>query len=175
MQAKGNIFLIGLMGVGKTTIGKKLANQLHMPFYDSDAAIEKRSCATVSWIFELEGEEKFRQRETKMIEELTQHHKIVLATGGGAILLEENRRLLKERGVVLHLYATVDALTKRTRVEGRPLLEKNNPREVFTHLLQKREHLYREIADFSYDTGKNNLVAVVQKILKDLQRIEYIY
>jgi shikimate kinase len=175
MQAKGNIFLIGLMGVGKTTIGKKRASDLYMPFYDSDIAMEKNTHASISWIFELEGEKKFQQRENKIIDELTQYSKIVLATGSGALSLQENRCLLKQRGTIIYLYTAVDVLTKRTRVEDHPLLEKNNSHEVFSQLLQKHEHLYREIANFSYDTGKNNSAAVVQKIVKDLTRIGYIY
>jgi shikimate kinase len=174
MKTKGNIFLIGMMGVGKTTIGRKLAQHLHMEFYDSDAEIEQNTKATISWIFELEGEEKFREREMKAIDSLTKQKNIVLATGGGAILSEENRRHLKERGVVIYLYADPNALIKRTRLEGRPLLNKKNAYETFINLLEKREQLYKEIARFSYDTGQNNLLHVVHKIINDLRGNNYI-
>ncbi|MGB6976720.1 MAG: shikimate kinase [Gammaproteobacteria bacterium] len=174
MKAKGNIFLIGMMGVGKTTIGKKLATYLNMEFYDSDAEIEKHTKATVSWIFELEGEGKFREREIKMIDWLTQQKNIVLATGGGAILSPDNRHCLKERGLVIYLHADPNALIKRTRQEGRPLLSEENPYEVFVDLLAKREPLYKEIAQFSYDTGQNDLSHVVRQIINDLRSNKYV-
>jgi len=166
------IFLVGLMGAGKTTIGKQLAQSLGYEFYDSDHEIEKHTGATIPLIFELEGEQGFRSRETKMIDELTQRENIILATGGGVVLCEENRAALTERGIVIYLSASVEQLFNRTRRDkSRPLLQTENPREKLTELLQQREPLYKNIADIVVDTGKGNIKSIVNFINKKLLTI----
>ena len=115
MTSKPNIFLVGPMGAGKTSIGRQLADALGMEFFDSDHEIEARSGATIPWIFDVEGEEGFRRREQAMIDELSQRQNIVLATGGGAVLSEANRNYLKTRGTVIYLSASIDLLLERTQ------------------------------------------------------------
>ena len=128
-----NIFFVGLMGAGKTTIGKLLAKKLKKTFFDTDHEIEKKLGVKVSVIFELEGEEGFRKRETQMIDELTQKKDIILATGGGAVLSEENRRMLKERGKVIYLNAKPQNLAKRmAHDKDRPLLQQGNVEETLS-------------------------------------------
>jgi shikimate kinase len=171
MLKKQNVFLIGLMGTGKTSIGKMLAKELNLVFYDSDQEIEKRTGAKIPWIFDLEGEQGFRQRESKVINELTQMHGIVLATGGGVVLNPNNRKALKANGVVIYLQATVDDLLQRTsRNQNRPLLLNTNPRTVLEKLLSQREPLYYEIADFVYDTSSQSVAEVADRILTDLRK-----
>lgn len=173
MAKKSNIFLIGLMGAGKTSIGKMLAKELYLQFYDSDLEIEKRTGASIPWIFDLEGEQGFRQRESKMLEELTQQTNIILATGGGAILNPENRRILADRGIVIYLQAHLEDLVERTgRNQNRPLLAKD-ARGVLEKLLIQREPLYLEIADLIYDTSKHNVSEITQQILTDLRQKHY--
>ena len=110
-----NIFLVGLMAVGKSTVGRQLADALAMPFFDADQEVERRAGAEISWIFDVEGEQGFRDREATVIDDLTQRQGIVLATGGGAILREENRRHLAERGIVIHLDSPIEKIIARTR------------------------------------------------------------
>ena len=153
-----NIFLIGPMGAGKTTIGRQLAAALHLEFVDSDHEIESRTGVTIPTIFDIEGEEGFRRREAAVIDDLTQRDDIVLATGGGAVLKEENRSHLAGRGLVIYLYATVDRLLDRThRDKNRPLLQTDDPRGKISELLAIRDPLYREIADIIYDTGADSV------------------
>ncbi|EIJ44181.1 shikimate kinase [Beggiatoa alba B18LD] len=162
-----NIFLVGLMGVGKTTIGRQLATALDVPFKDSDKEIEERTGASVSLIFEVEGEAGFRKRETAMIAELTAQKGIVLATGGGAILSEENRKCLQDRGLVVYLHASVDELFRRTsHSRNRPLLETANPRERLETLFNERHPFYKSIADLVVDTEHHTVKQVVKYILK---------
>ena len=150
-----NVFLVGLMGVGKTTVGRYLADALGLPFYDSDQVIEDRAGAHIPWIFDIEGESGFRDRETAVVEELTALHGIVLATGGGAVLRPENRRVLHERGTCIYLHGSVDQLTARTaRDRRRPLLRNGNPREILARLLREREALYREVAHHVFVTDR---------------------
>ena len=152
-----NIFFVGLMGAGKTTIGKLLAKKLKKTFYDTDHEIEKKLGVKVSVIFELEGEEGFRKRETQMIDELTQKKDIILATGGGAVLSEENRRRLKERGKVIYLNAKPQHLAKRMAFDkDRPLLQKGNMLETLNNLYQERHPLYLGVSSFVVDTGTKN-------------------
>ncbi len=163
-----NIYLIGLMGAGKTTIGKQLAKALGIPFYDSDKAIEESTGVDIPTIFEFEGEEGFRDREQKMIQKLTQIQGIVLATGGGAILREENRRLLKENGFIVYLQCSVDRILERTRRDTqRPLLKTNNPKERLQLLFEHRHALYLSCADFKIDTGVFKSKTVVNRILEE--------
>ena len=138
-----NIYLIGLMGAGKTTIGRHLAKSLKIPFYDSDKAIEENTGVDIPTIFEFEGEQGFRDREQKMIQQLTQLQGIVLATGGGAVLRQENRELLKNNGFIVYLQCSIDRIMERTRRDNqRPLLKTDNPKERLQLLLEQRESLY---------------------------------
>jgi shikimate kinase len=165
---KDNIYLIGLMGVGKTTIGKQLAKALGMPFYDSDKAIKESTGVDIPTIFEFEGEEGFRVREQKMIEKLTQLRGVVLATGGGAILCEENRKLLKENGFIVYLHCSVDRILERTRRDTqRPLLKTDNPRKRLQQLLVERQPLYLSCADIKIDTGILRTKTVIKQILEE--------
>lgn len=170
MAKTQNIFLIGLMGAGKTTIGRQIANELSLEFFDSDHEIENRTGVTVTHIFDIEGETGFRKRETAMLDELTQKKGIVLATGGGAILKPENRQFLMSRGTTIYLYANIDTLMERTSKDrNRPLLQTENPREKLEELLAIRDPLYRETADIIIDTGKDSIRLAIKEILEKLQ------
>jgi len=163
-------FLVGPMGAGKTTIGRLLAKQLGLTFYDSDREIEKRTGATISLIFELEQESGFRKRECKIIDELTQLDDIVLATGGGAILNEENRKNLTSRGHVIYLYASIEQLLHRTsRDKNRPLLQTADPGKKLEELMSIREPLYREVAHTIVETGNSPVKLVVNDLLNILK------
>ena len=168
MAEKRNIFLIGPMGAGKSTIGRQLARQLHLEFFDSDAEIERRTGADIAWVFELEGEEGFRQREEKVIEELTENFGIVLATGGGSILSKESRNRLSARGIVVYLQTTIDKQLARTqRDKRRPLIaEAENPREVLEELADSRNALYEEIADIVVRTDEQSTKVVIDEIIE---------
>jgi len=168
----GNIFLVGPMGSGKSTVGRQLAKALGRDFYDSDKEIEKRTGVSISWIFEMEGEAGFRLREKKVIDELTELKNIVLATGGGAVLAEENRRLLRSRGHVVYLSASVDQLYRRTvKDKSRPLLQTDNPKQQITDLLAKRDPLYRDVADIELRTGDQSIQHVVSDLIKELESL----
>lgn len=153
MKKTTNIFLVGPMGAGKTTIGKLLSERLRLVFVDADKYIEDVTGADIPWIFDVEGEAGFRERETRAIDELSQADGVLLATGGGAVTREENRTLLSSRGVVVYLYATVDQQFERTsRDRNRPLLQNDNPRQVLENLFVVRDPLYREVADIIVTT-----------------------
>jgi shikimate kinase len=162
-----NIYLIGLMGAGKTTIGRQLAKALSMPFYDSDKAVEESTGVDIPTIFEFEGEEGFRGREQKMIQKLTQLKGIVLATGGGAILREENRKVLKDNGYVVYLQCSVE------RILERPLLKTDNPKERLQLLFEQRQPLYLACADFKIDTGIHKSKTVVSRILEEYNAVNH--
>lgn len=165
---KKNIYLIGLMGAGKTTIGRLLAKSLGLPFYDSDKAIEDATGVDIATIFEFEGEDGFRLRENKMITELTDIDGIVLATGGGVILNAANWVQLKEHGFVVYLQCSVERLVERTsRNSQRPLLNTEKPQAKIEALVNEREELYKECADFIIDSGKMQSKAVVSEIIKE--------
>jgi len=154
------------MGSGKTTIGRQLAKQLHRDFFDSDHEIESKTGANIPLIFELEGEEGFRKRESAMLDFLTLKNGIVLATGGGAVLSAENREMLHERGRVIYLSATLEQLWERTRLDkNRPLLQTENPRDKIASLLEQRDPLYRELADIIIDTGTGNVKSTIKQII----------
>ena len=154
------------MGSGKTTIGRQLAKQLHRDFFDSDHEIENKTGANIPLIFELEGEEGFRKRESAMLDFLTLKNGIVLATGGGAILSAKNREMLRERGRVIYLSATLEQLWERTRLDkNRPLLQTENPQDKIASLLEQRDPLYRELADIIIDTGTGNVKATIKQII----------
>jgi shikimate kinase len=154
-----NIFLVGLMGAGKTSVGKMLSRRLNKTFYDSDQEIER--------------EQGFRARESKMLSELVHGDNIVLATGGGAVLSEQNRRLLAAHGTVIYLRATASDLWRRTRHDkNRPLLQAGNPLEKLQELLAQRDPLYREVADIIIDTGSQSLGNLASRIEQQLAQLK---
>lgn len=166
---KRNLTLIGPMGAGKSTIGRLLAKELGLPFKDSDRVIEERTGAGIPLIFELEGEQGFRDREQQVIAELMQQRGLVLATGGGAVLRAENRAVLASGSLVIYLHTSVEHQLERTaRDRNRPLLQTENPRQVLEELLKVREPLYREIADIVIETDIRPPRMVVQEILGQL-------
>lgn len=153
------------MGVGKSTIGRALAEQLGKRFEDTDNHIEARTGASVTLIFEIEGEEGFRRREAAMIDELTREPNVVLATGGGAILLEQNRQFLRDRGIVVYLRAPVDVLVSRTRRDkNRPLLQTDDRHSRFEELMSVREPIYLSTADIVVDTDDRTPQTVAREI-----------
>jgi shikimate kinase len=165
MEIAKNIYLVGPMGTGKTTIGKQLAKKLEIEFYDSDHEIEEKTGVDIARIFDVEGEAGFRERERKVIAELTELEGIVMATGGGAILDEQNRVHLAENGFVVYLKSSVDHLLERTRHDTkRPLLQTANPREKLEELVATRDPLYESIADCIIETGGRSIRGVSRKI-----------
>ena len=164
------IFLVGPMGAGKSTIGKYLAQHLKLRFADTDTEIEARTGADIPWIFDVEGEVGFRDREQQVVEEMTLWEDIVLATGGGVVMRPENRQALAARGFVVYLHATVDEQVRRTRRDQRrPLLQKGNPEEVLRSLMAIRDPLYRDIADHVIETDGCSPRTVAQRLVRDLQ------
>ena len=171
MKKTANIFLVGPMGAGKTTIGRQLAAALGKEFVDSDHEIEARTGASIPWIFDVEGEEGFRRREAVVIDELTRRQNIVLATGGGAVLDETNRRHLRNRGTVIYLAADVDHLLQRTRHDrNRPLLQTDDPRARLEELMRIRDPLYREVADIVLQTDQSSVRHAVERINRALKK-----
>lgn len=166
-----NIFLVGLMGAGKTSVGRLLAKRLGREFLDSDAEIERLTGVKIPVIFEIEGETGFRGREEKMIEKLTAMNGIVLATGGGAVLSAANRALLRSRGRVIYLRASPEDLWRRTRRDrNRPLLQTADPLARLCELHSLRDPLYRETADLIVDTGSQSVASLttrIQQLLSD--------
>ena len=170
MKNLQNIYLIGLMGVGKTTIGKQLAKALRRPFYDSDKVIEDSMGVDIPTIFSYEGEEGFRIREQAVIEQLSAIPGIVMATGGGAVIRPENREVLKSNGFVVYLQCSIDKILYRTRHDTqRPLLRTDNPRQRLQTLLAQRDPLYTACADFKIDSGVLPGKTVVKTILQQYQ------
>ena len=162
-----NIYLVGPMGAGKTTVGRHLAELLGREFLDSDHEIERKTGATIPWIFEKEGESGFRARETNVLNDLTARSALVLATGGGAVTQSENRKLLKQRGIVVYLYTPVELQLQRThRDKNRPLLQVENPEKKLRDLLTVRDPLYREVAHFIVETNQGAARDLAQKILQ---------
>jgi len=171
MKTPVNFFLVGLMGAGKTTIGRQLAKSLKLSFVDSDHEIESRTGANIPWIFDIEGEKGFRKRERDVIDELTRQQGIVLATGGGAVLDKRNRACLSERGVVVYLHTSIDKLLKRTAKDrNRPLLQTEDPHARLEALLAERDPLYREIADLVVETDNRNIQATVRAIISGIKK-----
>jgi shikimate kinase len=169
-RATPRIFLVGPMGAGKSTVGRRLAQVSRRDFLDSDHEIEQRAGASIPLIFDLEGEAGFRAREKAVIAELTQQPNAVLATGGGAVLDADNRRYLAGRGIVFYLCASVDEQFRRTQIEGnRPLLQTANPRLRLAQLFEQRDPLYREVADCIVSTEGRPLKQVVRDILRWLE------
>jgi shikimate kinase len=167
-----NIYLIGLMGAGKTTVGKQLARRLHRPFYDSDHEIVERTGVPIPTIFEIEGEPGFRRREAQTIGELTALPAIVMATGGGVVLDPENRRCLRETGWVVYLNVPPFHLYQRTRNDrNRPLLQVDNPLARLEELHAARDPLYRETAHLVIDGGRLVASGIVQYILREYAQL----
>lgn len=168
-----NIFLVGLMGAGKTSVGRMLARRLGKLFYDADAEIERITGVKIPVIFEIEGETGFRAREEKMIAELTAKQGIVLATGGGAVLSSINRALLKQRGCVIYLRASADDLWRRTRRDrSRPLLQTANPLATLKELHARRDPLYLETAHLVVDTGAQSVGTLTSHIQRRLAEFD---
>jgi len=170
MKKDKNVFLVGPMGVGKTTIGKVLAELLGLEFFDSDREIEASTGANIPWIFDVEGESGFRAREVKMINELSKRKNIVLATGGGAVLDPKNRKRLAKRGRVIYLRASIRQQVERTsRDKNRPLLQTADPEKKIRELMKIRDPLYKEVADIIVDTNRRNPRSVSQDICRRLE------
>ncbi|MBI3146916.1 MAG: shikimate kinase [Betaproteobacteria bacterium] len=161
-----NVILVGMMGCGKSTLGKQLARRLRRQFVDSDVELEHRSGVSIPMIFELDGEEGFRARETQVIADLTRRRGLVLATGGGAILSPENRSMLRASGMVIYLHASVAILYERTRrSKGRPLLNVPDPEQRLCELYTVRDPLYREAAHIVIESAQNRLSSLLERVM----------
>jgi shikimate kinase len=172
MKIPSKIFLIGPMGAGKSTIGKQLASTLKLTFEDTDNEIQRRTGVDIPTIFEFEGEEGFRKREAAVIDELTQPDHRVIATGGGAVLLPENRRNLAARGYVIYLHCSIEQQYERTaKDKGRPLLDTDNPKEKLEQLMEERLPLYRETADLEVTTEQRGAASVVKEIISKIEEL----
>lgn len=169
MAVYDRIFLVGPMGAGKSTIGRLIARALKLEFLDADTEIEQRTGADIPWIFDVEGEAGFRDREQQVIAELTQRNRIVLATGGGVVLRAENRRALSSRGFVIYLKTTLEEQLRRTGGDRkRPLLNVDDPERVLRELTEQRHPLYAEIADLSVESDSSSPKVVAQRVLAQL-------
>jgi len=169
MKHPKNIFLVGPMGAGKSAVGRHLARTLHLTFVDSDDEVESRTGVDISFIFEKEGEEGFRKRESAAIDDLTKMDGVVLATGGGAVMSPDNRSHLGGRGLVVYLYTTVEQQVSRTeKGRERPLLESGNRRDILEDLLQQRDPLYREVADIVVETDGRKVHSVADEIIEQI-------
>ena len=172
MKVPNNIFLVGPMGAGKSTVGRQLAKTLNLEFADCDREIEERTGVTIAVIFEVEGENGFRKRERAMIEQLTEREGIVLATGGGVILDEANRSRLRTRGFAIYLDAPIDLLVERTaRDRQRPLLQTDDPKAKLIALVTERAPLYRQVADMVVKTDRRTARHVVKEIVRRLTQL----
>lgn len=169
-NASGNIILIGPMGSGKTTIGQRLARLLGLEFLDCDHELEAHTGASVSLIFEIEGEEGFRERESRMLDELSARNGVLVATGGGAVIRENNRRLLKKRGLVVYLKTPVAQQLKRLRRDkSRPLLQTSDRKEKLLRLAAERDPLYEEVADIEFPAKNRSLETAAEELAKAIR------
>lgn len=172
MKPEGSLILVGMMGAGKTTVGRLLARRLKRSFYDTDEEIERRCGVRIPVIFDIEGEAGFRARETQIIAQLCALDNAVLATGGGAVLAEENRRIIAARGIVVYLHARPTHLWQRVRHDrNRPLLATAEPQKKLDALYAERDPLYREVADLVVDTGKQSVQTLAKDLLTRLEGI----
>ena len=170
LMARRNIFLIGMMAVGKSTVGLQLAKQLGLEFFDTDRVIEERAGADIAWIFDVEGEDGFRDREETVLDELTQREGVVLATGGGVILRPANRQHLASRGTVVYLRTTLERLVARTRNDRRrPLLADGDVEATLERLMDERADLYAQTADIEVFAAKGSAASLVQDIMAKLE------
>tara|TARA_Y100000748_G_scaffold201308_1_gene168641 strand:+ start:333 stop:860 length:528 start_codon:yes stop_codon:yes gene_type:complete len=173
MKKENNIFLVGLMGSGKTTIGKIIAKKLNYKFIDSDALIEEKTGVKVPLIFEYEGEAGFRKRETKILSEIIKMNSIVLATGGGIILSKTNRKLLSRSSVVIYLNATIKELVKRLATDkNRPLIQNVDKEKKLKELIEQRGKLYESIADYIIQTKEKRASDIANEIILNLRTNE---
>ena len=162
-----NIFIVGPMGSGKTTVGKIVAGELFLDFHDTDAKIEDTTGVTIDWIFDIEGEAGFRKRETSILKEMVALNSIVLATGGGIVIEEENRELLASRGTVFYLHTPLNTQVERTaKDKDRPLLKDKDPEKVLADLQKLRQSLYEEVSDHIIDTEGKSGSEVANEIVK---------
>jgi len=165
-----NIFLVGMMGAGKTTVGRALATRMKREFVDTDRLLVDRTGVPVATVFEIEGEEGFRKRESAILREVCEHDERVVATGGGIVLAEENLAVMREAGTVVYLRARIESLWERTRHDSsRPLLATANPRERLAELLKQREPLYRAAAHIVVDSGPQSAATLVNRVLAALR------
>ena len=169
-----NIVLVGPMGSGKTTVGRRLAHELNQIFFDTDHEIIDKTGVTIDHIFDIEGEDGFRERESKILENLCQMSNIILATGGGIVILPKNRKILKNSGLVVYLSSSVDQLLMRTaKSKTRPLLENSTDRKkTITELVEARDVYYREVASFVVDTTGKKLHEVINLIIRETENVE---
>lgn len=166
-----NIILVGLMGAGKSTIGRHLAKQMNKEFYDSDRVIEERTGVDIATIFEIEGESGFRDREEQIIQELCEMNDIILATGGGSILRSKNRENMKKKGHVVYLRTSAELLYSRIRYDkSRPLMQTESPLDTLKKLLDDREPFYLEVADTVIMTGKQKAALIVKRVKEALSK-----
>ena len=162
-----NIFIVGPMGSGKTTVGKIVAGELFLDFHDTDARIEETTGVTIDWIFDIEGEAGFRKRETTTLKEMVALNSIVLATGGGIVIEEENRELLASRGTVFYLHTPLNTQVERTmKDKDRPLLKGKDPEKVLADLQQSRQAFYEEVSDHIINTENKSGSEVANEIVK---------
>jgi shikimate kinase len=169
-MAKGNLFLVGMMGAGKTTLGRALARRLGREFADTDKVLVERTGVPVTTIFEIEGEEGFRRRESAVLAELAAQEGLVIATGGGAVLSQANRELMRSHGTVIYLRARLESLWDRTRQDTtRPLLQTPDPRGTLAQILTAREPFYNEAAHVIVDTGAQSATSLASKIIAALR------
>ena len=172
MKPEGSLILVGMMGAGKTTVGRLLARRLKRRFFDSDVEIERRCGVRIPVIFDIEGEAGFRSREIQVIAELCALDNAVIATGGGAVLAEENRRAMAARATVIYLHARPAHLWQRVRHDrNRPLLATPEPQKKLEELYAQRDPLYREVADLVVDTGKQSVQTLARDLLARLDGI----
>ena len=161
-----NIFIVGPMGSGKSTVGKIISDEMFLSFFDTDEEIESRTGASIDWIFDLEGEAGFRKRESDILNEMVEKNSIVLSTGGGIILSDNNRELLSSRGTVFYLSTPILTQVERTaKDKDRPLLKDGDPEEILTKLHNEREALYEMVSDHVVDTENKSSNQVASEII----------
>lgn len=170
-DGKRNLYLVGMPGSGKSTIGKVLSRHLNLDFVDADQELVSRTGVSIANIFQVEGEAGFRVRESQLLATLSEQDRLLLATGGGVVLRQDNREILQRTGIVIYLHATLDHLWQRTRHDSRrPLLQTENPRSVLKSLLDTRDPLYRQVADLTVETGRQSIGKLVSEIDRQLDQ-----
>jgi len=171
VSAKNNIYLVGMPGAGKTTVGRQLARRMHRSFIDADHEIEARTGVRIPLIFDIEGEQGFRDRESRVIAELANESDLVVATGGGVVLRPENRAALKQGGAVVYLHVPPRLLFERTRLDpNRPLLQVADPKQKIEELFAQRDPLYREVADIVINSIGGSINHLVRQVERELQK-----